>query len=464
MFNWIFKNRSKEREGGVRSALWDAAGGGARLSNWSPASTSFLNNVPPDVLVRRAEDLHRNNPWARLAVDCLTHNTVQAGIKPHPQIADPAIRALVQRAWARWTDQTDFNGRHDFYGLEQAVLRSVVVSGEAIVRLVLAPDQRVPLQLQLLGREFLDNSRVDSRTLNGIRYDDAGRRVSYWLFQKHPANAPNMLSVEVPADQVIHVYAQDRPGQERGVPWLAPAMLPLRELQEYLEASLVKQKIAALMTAFITTQDGTNPLNGTPGQPPTLEPGAAVVLQPGQDVEIATPPPAADFEPFVRQQLRAIARALGIPYELLSGDVSQVTFASGRHSLLEFRRHLESIQDHILVHQFCRPVWLAWVRMATITGVLPGAAEQYADVRWICPQIEMLNPKDETQNMVAQVRAGFVSRSEMVARSGWDAEQIDAEIAADNARADRLGLVLDSDPRRTTVQGQSQQDQGGQQQ
>jgi len=39
MLNWLFKNRSKEREGGVRSALWDAAGGGARLSNWTPAST-----------------------------------------------------------------------------------------------------------------------------------------------------------------------------------------------------------------------------------------------------------------------------------------------------------------------------------------------------------------------------------------------------------------------------------------
>jgi hypothetical protein len=43
MFNWIFKNRSKEREGGVRSALWDAAGGGTRLSNWTPASTFPLN-------------------------------------------------------------------------------------------------------------------------------------------------------------------------------------------------------------------------------------------------------------------------------------------------------------------------------------------------------------------------------------------------------------------------------------
>jgi len=61
-------------------ALWDAAGGGTPLTNWTPASTGFLNNVPPDVLLRRAEDLHLNNPWARLAVDCLTHNAVQAGV------------------------------------------------------------------------------------------------------------------------------------------------------------------------------------------------------------------------------------------------------------------------------------------------------------------------------------------------------------------------------------------------
>jgi len=30
---------------------------------------------------------------------------------------------------------------------------------------------------------------------------------------------------------------------------------------------------------------------------------------------------------------------------------------------------------------------------------------------------------------------------------GYDAEDIDREIAADNARADALGLVFDSDPR-----------------
>jgi len=36
----------------------------------------------------------------------------------------------------------------------------------------------------------------------------------------------------------------------------------------------------------------------------------------------------------------------------------------------------------------------------------------------------------------------------VVSEQGYDAEAIDREIAADNARADQLGLEYDSDPRR----------------
>jgi len=44
-----------------RASAWNAAGGGARLFIWTPASTSFLNNVPPDVLVRRWEEYQKRN-------------------------------------------------------------------------------------------------------------------------------------------------------------------------------------------------------------------------------------------------------------------------------------------------------------------------------------------------------------------------------------------------------------------
>jgi capsid protein len=49
------------------------------------------------------------------------------------------------------------------------------------------------------------------------------------------------------------------------------------------------------------------------------------------------------------------------------------------------------------------------------------------------------------------VRSGFKSRAEVVSEQGYDAEQIDAEQARDNARADALGLSHDSDGRRAAT-------------
>jgi lambda family phage portal protein len=450
-----FFSRLLRRTDEVRPSwpLWDAAGGGNRLANWAAPSTAFASTIPAPMVRERARDAYRNNPWARRAVDTLAVGAVGAGIKPQLR-ADGDLKRRAQQEWLLWTDAADFAGRYDFYGLQQAALRTMLIDGEAIVRLLVEPGQRIPLQLQLLTGEYLDSSRVDAVTLNGIEYDAAGRRVAYWLYTKHPADAPNMQSVRVPAEQVIHLYAPIQPGVERGISWLAPALVPLRELQEFVEAALVRQKIASLFCGYVQTADGSNPLNQT-NAVPTLEPGSMVRLQPGEAVEFSEPPDVGQtYEPFVRQHLRAIASALNVPHEILSGDVSQVTFASGRHALLEYRRQLESIQHHIVVFQLCRPVWDAWARLAVAAGVLPEG--DYTEVRWIAPQLSMLDQRMEVQSVVQQIRAGLISRSEAVSASGWDAEQIDAEIASDNARADRLGNVYDSDPRRTTLQGQEQ--------
>ena len=448
-------NRIMGRADAVRRAwpLWDAAGGENRLANWAAPSTAFASTIPAPMVRERARDAYRNNPWARRAVDTLAVGSVGAGIKPQVR-ADGDLKRRIQQEWLLWTDAADFAGRYDFYGLQQVALRTMLIDGEAIIRLLVEPGRRVPLQLQLLPGEYLDSSRVDAVTLNGIEYDAAGRRVAYWLYTKHPAGAPDMQSVRVPAGQVVHLFAPIQPGVERGVSWLAPALVPLRELQEFTEAALVRQKIASLFCGYVQTADGSNPLNQM-NAVPTLEPGSMVRLQPGEAVEFSEPPDVGPtYEPFTRQQLRAIASALNVPYEILSGDVSQVTFASGRHALLEYRRQLESIQHHIVVFQLCRPVWEAWARLAVAAGVLPEG--DYSGVRWIAPQLSMLDQRMEVQSVVQQIRAGLLSRSEAVSMSGWDAEQIDAEIAADNARADRLGNVYDSDPRRTTLQGQEQ--------
>jgi lambda family phage portal protein len=454
-----FFNRSKERADGVRlrGALWDASGGGNRLANWSAPSTAFATTIPAPMLRERARDSYRNNCWARRAVNLISTDAIGAGIKPQLRSDNAGAKKAFQSAWNRWTDEADFSGRFDLYGLEKMLLQTAAVDGETLVRMVVNPALRVPLQLQLLSTEFLDSSRVDPGSLNGIHYDADGRRAGYFIYTKHPALAPNMVSVKVPAAEVSHVFWPEQAGLERGTSWLAPILVPLRELQEYSEAQLVRAKVGALFAGFVRTQDGGNPLNQTADIVP-FEPGTMARLKNNEEIIFSDPPDTGvSFDPFVRAQLRAIASGRDIPYEYLSGDLSGVTFASGRHALLAYKRQLQAVQDFIVVFQFLRPVLKAWVRLAIAAGELPGSPDEYADVRWIGPRLEMLDSGAEVQANVQKVRAGVLPRSEWIAAEGWDAEQIDAEIAADNTRADGLGLVLDTDPRKVTLQGQQQQ-------
>jgi len=50
------------------------------------------------------------------------------------------------------------------------------------------------------------------------------------------------------------------------------------------------------------------------------------------------------------------------------------------------------------------------------------------------------------RGLVEQIEAGLKSRTQALAERGFDAEQVDAEIAADKAREQRLGLVLGTTP------------------
>jgi lambda family phage portal protein len=433
---------------------WDAAGSGSRLANWNAPSTNWVTSLGSEALKRRARDEYRNGAFARRIIELLVTDVVGSGIKP--QFSGDGKSAATE-AWNRWTDECDSTGRFDLYGFEQAVLRTTAIDGECLVRMIPTSGPSVPLTLQALPGEFLDSSRVDSNTLNGIEYDAAGQRAAYWLFTRHPAQAVNPQSVRVPAEQVVHVFLPFQPGLERGTSWLAPALLPLRELREYTEVSLVRAKTAALFSGFVSSQDGANPINQSGAPNVSLEPGSMVFLSGGQTVEFAQPPDVGQtFDPAIRAYLRAIAAATGLPYSLLSGDFSQTTFAAGRHELLSYRRVLETVQHHLLVFQLLRPVLSMWARLAVATGALPGVPEDYLRVRWIAPILSALDPKGETQAQIARIRAGLTSRTEVVSQDGWDVSSIDDELAAERARETRLGLVLDSNPAQTSLQGQQQ--------
>lgn len=468
---------------------YEGATTGRRISaTWaSSAGPNTLLRSSVANLRRRSRALARDNPFASNAVEKWAANLVGTGILPRWVIDNGDLKAELHQLWEDWTDESDADGIADFYGQQNLVARSVVEAGEVLVRFRprRAEDRlTVPLQLQLIESDHLDetfNSIAPNgnRIQMGIEIDALGRRAAYWLFREHPGEQYPMTGgterVRIPASEILHVYKATRPGQLRGLPWLSSIILRLHELDQYEDAELVRKKGAAMICGFIKESLGEatmdNPLIGQPGGTDAagntvvqLEPGTFPALPPGAEIQFATPADVGDtYLPFIQQNLRAIAIGMGLTYEQLTGDLSQVNYSSIRAGLLEFRRLCESIQWHVLVYQFCRPVVLRWLDVAVLSGAvnLPGyyrSPRQYRRVEWKTPGWPWVDPDSEVKADLLAVQSGFKSRSAVIAERGDIPEIVYRQLEEDNRMADEHNLTLQSDLRKVNKEGSVQEE------
>ncbi len=460
---------------------YEGAASGRRLSSWQPgdAGANALLFRDASLMRSRSRDLVRRNAWASNALDSLVANLIGTGIKPQSTHADAELKEKIQALWLAWTSEADAHGICGFYGLQALVARAMAEGGEVLVRLRNRTEQDglvVPLQLQVLEPEHLPASLNQDlanghKIRAGIEFDRIGRRVAYHLFREHPGEQPMLYKSgemsRVPASEVCHIFKPLRPGQLRGEPWFAQALVKLHELDQYDDAELVRKKTAALIAGFITKPDPDLGIAGEDEKEPdedgsapvTWAPGTMQVLLPGESVTFSDPADVGgQYTEFMRTQLRAVAVGLGLTYEQFTGDLTGVNYSSIRAGLLEFRRRMEQLQRMVFVHQFCRPVWARWMDQAVLSGALqmpdyPNMRREYRAVKWIPQGWQWVDPQKEFNAVVLAIRAGLLSRAEAVSTYGYDIEEIDREITGDNARADDLDLVFDSDPRKVNRSG-----------
>ena len=471
------------------SPVHEAAGRGRRSLAWMPGNPGAVAAMlaTSAELRGKSRDLVRRNAWAQAGIEAFVANAVGTGIKPQSLSGDERFKAEVQALWRDWVEEADAAGQTDFYGLQSLACRAMLEGGECLIRLRsrrLEDGLSVPLQLQLLEPEHLPislNADLPSGNVvrSGIEFDNMGRRVAYHLYRSHPEDgrlAPmsgqgGIDTVRIDAKEIIHLFRVLRPGQVRGEPWLSRALVKLNDLDQYDDAELVRKKTAAMFAGFVTRQ---NPEDNLMGEGTAdsqgislagLEPGTLQILEPGEDIKFSDPADVGgSYSEFLRTQFRAVAAAIGITYEQLTGDLSGVNYSSIRAGMLEFRRRCEMVQHGVLVHQMCRPVWAAWMKQAVLASALtapgfvrggPDRRRQYLAVKWIPQGWQWVDPEKEFKAMLLAIRAGLISRSEAISAFGYDAEDVDREIAADNQRADDLGLIFDSDARYTSKDGGS---------
>lgn len=439
----------------------------------SNAGPNDANSPFLPLLRARVRDEVRNAPLADGAIKTVVSETIGAGIVPQPITKSPDIKTALSGLWDEWTSAADFGGVLDFYGLQALIDRSWKESGEVFARMIVVPYDGgavVPLRIQVLEADMVTLStgkapETNHEIRNGIEFDPSGQRVAYWVHKQHPGDY-SMLStswftrvfgsfnaedmIRVPVDEMLHIYRPARPGQLRGVPSQSGTVQTIKQLDDFDEATLERQKLAAAVTYFIQRpaplESGIDPLTGEAidvdqVQESTIKPGSAYTMAPGETVEtLDIPNLGAEYEQFTKHNTRKVSAGTDVPYELLTGDYSDTNDRTVRVALGVFRRKLQQDQWHIIIHQFCRPIWAKFLQVAILNGLASPKLARVS-VTWTPQAWPYINPLQEIMTQQKAVSAGLMSRTGVIMERGDDPEQVDIERSEDIAREKKLSIT-----------------------
>ena len=173
-------------------------------------------------------------------------------------------------------------------------------------------------------------------------------------------------------------------------------------------------------------------------------PGIVQELEPGQDVMFANPPEAGTtYSDYMRTQHMGTSAAMGIPYEIFSGDIKEVSDRTLRVIINEFRRLAEQRQWQIIIPQMCQPCVEWFADAALLAGKIvvaeldPVRRVEHAPHGW-----QHIHPVQDPQGKKLEVEAGFRSRSSVIGERGDDPDMVDDERQADLQREKDLGLYV----------------------
>lgn len=457
-------------------ARYEAAGRGRRMASWTPPSSGPNDALQGLQTIRdRSRDAGRNDWAGESSTQKWGTSLIGIGITPRfNRIEAKKRKQQIADLWDDFAAVADADCVLGIYGQQTLAVRSWIESGEIFARRrprFLDEGLPVPFQVQLLESDMVPLLDVDTyqglplgnKIRSGIEFDNRGKRIAYWVYKQHPGDMagtviqPDSL-VRVAAGDMIHMFEQKRPGQLRGVSALAPVLTRIRNIGDYEDTTLDRQKIANLWVGFITrtlpTLDpndiNVGALTGleqevTPegqGLLP-LKPGLIQELEDGQNFQFANPPEAGtNYSDYLRTSHLGTAAASGLPYEVFSGDIREVSDRTLRVLINEFRRFAEQRQWQIVIPQFCQRVVEWFADAAALAGkiTLDEAAlvrrVEHAPHGWA-----YIHPVQDVQGKALEVTSGFRSRSSVIGERGDDPDRVDAERKMDKDREDALGIT-----------------------
>lgn len=443
----------------------------AQLSRWMPmagsANVDTIRDLP--MLRARSRDQMRNAPVALGALNTTVSHVVGTGLTYTPAI-DAEFLGLdaeqaeewqdnVKRRFRAWAESTDCDCARqlDFYGIQDLAFRSFLESGDAFVltpRLARS-GKAARLVLQLIEADRVCNPSRTADTasvVDGVEIDPAtGEVLAYFVARQHPGgqlasgNQWDRVLARGSATgrrNMLPIFKLLRPGQVRGVPWIAPILEPLKQLARWSDAELNAAVVSGLMATFVTMdpnafdnlydEDAQEAIIDTASKwSGEMESGKAINLLPGESIESPAPGrPNPAFDPFWTAMVRQIGMALEMPYEVLVMHF-QSSYSAARAALLMAWKSFRAKRD-MLAKTLCQPVFELWLSDEVAEGRInaPGFfADDVVRAAW-CAAIwtgdgpGSIDPAKEVAAAASRVELGISTKqAESILHDGVDWEQ-----------------------------------------
>lgn len=466
-----------------------AAKGNTNTGGWNPVDNNINTVIANSVgkLRTRARQLVRDMPAMAAAVQRVEEFTVGNGITLQARVKDQStgklaqgINGKIEDVWKRWCDEADAGGRLHFHEMQQLACRQSIEVGEYIFikRFTRSRGRFLPFDLLAIEPDQLSSYGATPLPGNeihqGVEYDPrTGRAMAYHFEDSNRWEKPKRY----PAEQVILGFRSLRPNQLRGVTPLAPVILLAHQLRDYLEAEISSAQRAARWLAFVTSPDPVAAMNAFGSSLTTddednsyytTEMGHAIIdfLRTGEQVTIANHNrPGDNFEPFIKFILRTFAAAVGVTYELVSGDYVGSQYTSSRVSRNDMLKGI-AIRRGRLIRQLCEPVKREFMFWAVTTGKLdlPGYLtnqEYFNRSVWMSPGMEQLDPLREGRAESDAVNEKLRSPQEVLQARGRDPEQVLDEWAEWQQMLEDHGLIMPADAAQLKINPAAVADQDG---
>lgn len=460
-----------------------------QFKNWHPSQGSPDGEVITDLptLRYRCRDLHKNNAIARAGEDALIRNVIGPGLKMQTAVDTEVIaRELnitpdeaekiagefeqkVESAWHAYYNSTACDARGVSDGPEKTrlILSSVLQSGD-----VFATFPRINgfPRLGLIEADQVQNpqgSYSHAGLREGVLIDETGAPAGYWVNANQEQWPQNMKLVpkygtESGRALILHLFREERPGQNRGIPWAAPVVEQLKNLDGYEKSEIVAALVSSYLTYFIKKPVGASGNMLLAAQNDTEEelgpdfkagPAAMLELPGGWDVEANNPArPNSNAVPFIDGTLKKIAAAWGMSVEFMLSYYT-TSFTSARAGRIESWKTV-MLWRSWLVENFMRVWYEEFLTDAIISGRVnaPGffASETlrraWAGANWFGPSLGQINEKVETEAIMEVVKLGGKSATAAYAEAyGTDYEDTIRALKREQKFREKHGVKLSID-------------------